>query len=480
MKMNLVSFLLFLVPIELISTLLVNIDVNKPAAIVDSNFVSVAIDSSIIKNKFKFINFESEKLLTLAKGLQGKSLRPNIYLRIGGSDADDIAFQPEIYLFNVTEFKELWSFVHTLQWELIFDLSLLLRKLDGTWDPQNAEMLINFAEKEGFYVHYELGNEPDLYPRHRNITIPPKQVAQDFLTLRKLLDTKTRGASKLFGPDVATLTRYNYFENIISNMSENVLDAVTFHHYYGASEHITSANFTSVDYLDTFITYGSQALNIIHRSFKNLPHPPVWIGETSSTYGGGSDIGMSYVAGFLWLDKLGLAAQMNIKVVVRQTLKGGSYSLMDKNYNPAPDYWSSALYKQLVGRTVLNVTGYLTPGRNVRIYAHCVNPVGGLGYKPYSIVLMILNLNKNETANIDIQNPLLQSLEVDQFLFSPLNGELEDTMVELNGEPMKMINDTALPKFEPVRIEQPIRVPPLRYGFYVLLNSYADACTYID
>lgn len=61
------------------------------------------------------------------------------------------------------------------------------------------------------------------------------------------------------------------------------------------------------------------------------------IAETSSAYGGGAP-GLSnrFVASFLWLDKLGLAAKMGMKVVVRQTLYNGYYSLIDDDLFPLP------------------------------------------------------------------------------------------------------------------------------------------------
>ena len=39
---------------------------------------------------------------------------------------------------------------------------------------------------------------------------------------------------------------------------------------------------------------------------------------------------------FKWLDKLGLAAQQGYKVVIRQSLFGGSYSLGSRDMEPNP------------------------------------------------------------------------------------------------------------------------------------------------
>lgn len=73
-----------------------------------------------------------------------------------------------------------------------------------------------------------------------------------------------------------------------------------------------------------------------------MPYCIQWLefiaGETSSAWGGGAP-GLSdrYVASFIWIDKLGLGAQLGLDVIVRQTLCGGSYALVDcKTFQPNP------------------------------------------------------------------------------------------------------------------------------------------------
>jgi len=44
---------------------------------------------------------------------------------------------------------------------------------------------------------------------------------------------------------------------------------------------------------------------------------------------------------FRWMDKLGLAARMGINVVMRQTLYGYYYCLLDINMDPNPVSWAS-------------------------------------------------------------------------------------------------------------------------------------------
>jgi heparanase 1 len=104
----------------------------------------------------------------------------------------------------------------------------------------------------------------------------------------------------------------------------------------------------------------------------DAPDAEVWLGETGHAQCGGqpgvSDV---FAASFWWLDQLGRLAQHGQQVVVRQTLSGSDYGLLDDvTLDPRPDYWASVLFKRLMGSRVLNLTGSETPN-TLRMYAHC-------------------------------------------------------------------------------------------------------------
>ena len=464
----------------------------KPITEVSEKFLSVCLDSGTMTHLFHHLDFNAKPFKTLAQGLNSLQKEPSMFLRFGGSEADNLVFNdtsklkkvPEflgdprddynLYPFNFTTFERLYNFSKSVNWRLIFDLNSLIRnKSDGSYDPTNAIKFIEAVSNHGYSIDYELGNEPDLYPTHRNTTIPPEQLAKDFKTLKEFLIRMTHGKSKLFGPDMATLGRYGYFHKFLSSIEQGVLDAITYHHYYGPSTNITVKDFVSIEYLDTFLGYTQEAEDIIKESITSFEAPPVYIGETSSTYGGGNpEIGRSFAASFLWLDKLGLAAQRGIQVVMRQALKGGWYSLLDKNYMPTIDYWVTVLHKQLVGSKVLKLTGFLEAGRSLRAYAHCVNVNNERGYVSNdTIVLFMLNASPTDNAKVVLTNlpGSMNGIEADEFLLTSANGELDGTQVKMNGLILETL--PGLPKLMPRKVTSPFVLPPLSYGFYVVKRS---------
>ena len=86
----------------------------------------------------------------------------------------------------------------------------------------------------------------------------------------------------------------------------------------------------------------------------------------------------TFASSFWWVDQLGLLAERGHSVMIRQTLVGSDYGLLDdETLAPLPDYWVSLLWKQRMGAEVLEVW---TDEPDVRLYAHCDATGAGVSF----------------------------------------------------------------------------------------------------
>ena len=110
--------------------------------------------------------------------------------------------------------------------------------------------------------------------------------------------------SESYFPSENSLQKTDGFPLCKSNRKkESVLDALTWHHYYLNGHTATLQDFLDVQPLD----YLPKMFRTVQKFLmKKRIVKPLWLGETSSAYGGGAH-GLSdrYVGSFLWLDKLG-------------------------------------------------------------------------------------------------------------------------------------------------------------------------------
>lgn len=206
------------------------------------------------------------------------------------------------------------------------------------------------------------------------------------------------------------------------------------------------------------------------------------MGETGPANQGGQDnLTNTYVAGFFWLDKLGVASAMGIHTVCRQDFWGGGYDLISNGYEPTPDYWSAYLFKNLVGNKVLEVDGELKSGRYVRTYAFCTRTKSAgsvYDYAQGSITMMILNLNNaSETVGFEFEGGSVVNNGLDRFILTSEPNVLNSAEIYLNGKVMKMESDTSFPNFAPVNSnDKTVTFPSKSYGFVVIPNAKAPAC----
>ncbi|KAL4617270.1 heparanase [Arapaima gigas] len=514
-------------------------DLSRVLNKVSERFLSVAIDASLLaEEKFMYL-LSSQKLRTLAK-----ALTPG-FLRFGGTKQDFMVFTPhnksaaapqshavplqsvlhqsslsaeglcktlmlpvsleeklkvawaeqEVLLqkeeiqgsFQKVRFSEhavdlLYSFANCSGFDLIFGLNALLRTRNNSWDSCNAETLLSYCESKQYVMSWELGNEPNSYEKKAGICVDGHQLGLDFLHLREILNkSKLYSSAGLYGPDIGQPKDHR--KDLLPGFLETAakaIDACTWHHYYVNGRETSIDDFLSPQVLDTLaakITTVLQTVALVSPGMK------IWLGETSSAYGGGAaGLSDTFVAGFMWLDKLGLAAKLGIDVVVRQVLIGsGTYHLVDANLDPLPDYWLSVLYKRLVGPEVLDAAAFTDsaiPKRKLRVYLHCTNKQSP-NFRKGSVTLFALNLSKKV---MEIILPLrVNRSSIDAYVLEAGRTgtrALKSRLIRLNGVVLKMPDDNTLPSLHGVSLNpgHPVRLPGHSFAFYVLKDASVPVC----
>ena len=374
------------------------------------------------------------------------------------------------FWFAANDFDRLARFVHDTGLKLIYDLNGFFRQSDGAWDATNAIDIVRHVEDEGYDIVWELGNEPNRYESFgKERILSSFQVAQDTIRLRSLLMRSKHYGSVVIGPGISRpgVSNSESFLRKFLHDAAWAIDAVTWHQYY------TGRTATINDILDpqTLNVFKYQVMKINKIVAQSQTGKPVWLGETGSSWGGGI-LGVSnvFAASFMFLDKLGLAAFFCNQVVIRQSLIGGNYALLDDDFTPRPDYWAALIHKKLAGRKVLEVSG---GDERLRVYAHCTN--SRAGYPRGALTLVALNLWKKTTAKIELKGNVGKQ-DIDQYLVTPSNGKLSSKSVDLNGEELHILSGMYIPKLHPVHAKKPLTLPPRSYAFYVIPLANSRRC----
>ncbi|PVD35613.1 hypothetical protein C0Q70_02576 [Pomacea canaliculata] len=406
----------------------VHVSLQQSINTIGPHFVSVTLDSSLVHANWSTFDFRSTKLQNLAHGLSPS------YLRLGGTTADALIFQS-----------------------------------DSSHPSHGGEgKPVEFKSHPIFNM-----TKYDLYHSAFNYTVLPSQLAKDVLTLSQVLAKfPLYSSSFIVGPETAS-NNNNFFhgntDNIIFSFlasgGATVVRAGSLHHYYMKGSTAVLKNYTDVGVLNRLVGYLQSALS---QTRSVVPDLPVWLSETSSSYGGGTpNITDRFVAGFVWLDKLGVSSTMGLNAVFRQTFYGGNYPLLDTHLNPNPDYWLTLLFKRLIRGPVFNVTG----ASDVRMYAACANPDSfSLG----ALVIYFLNPN-NYYAPFNLSQFPGQELRL-YILTAGDSAGLMSKFSALNGAKLLM-NGNELPHLSPAtQTHGPVIMPPYSFGFVVLPNAAVTLC----
>ncbi|XP_045770961.1 heparanase-like [Maniola jurtina] len=468
-------------------------------SILPEDFLSIGIDASEIQNHDK-VDFMKSKLRELAAALAPARLR------LGGTMSDRLIFSkddipslsckkcpatPEtedvcvavqelcrqkflpFFIMTGNKWTKINEFCKATNLKLLFPLNVLIRN-NEEWNDQNAIELLEYSKYKNFSIDWQLGNEPNSFPHVFNISISPRTLSHDYKKLRKLLNHHGYKKSWLVGPDTTRPQEnrpncLNYMVEFLGNVSHHI-NIRSWHQYYLNSRTAKLEDFWNPDTFDLL----KEQIETMQNHTKKYRHIPMWLTETSSSYGGGAPgLSNSYAGSPLWIDKLGLSAKYNITTVIRQSFIGGNYSMIDDQLEPLPDWWVSVLFKRLVGNKVLHLSCKCSPFQ--RIYAHCANRK----YTNDTTAITIYAINLQfEKAKFLLNGTAFHgdNLNIDEYIISAPSNNRRTKTVLLNGWPLYY--DSSYPDLQPHRMKygNHISMPPYSIGFWVVKNTSIKIC----
>ena len=383
---------------------------------VDEKYLSFSIDISVLAGGYWWEGSQgtqrglgTEKTTPL--DLQQRKLNKLVnalgpaYLRVGGSEADNLHYftpppeQPNALVLTHEIWNNLHHFCQKNQLDLMFTFKygLFRKSLHGSWQTDQVQKLLKYSNANQQKIAIcELGNELNAYWAFHGLNSQPvaSKLAKDYDTfIRVVRDLSPE--SKVAGPGSAFWPRLGETIKPFSNITpkflaaiEEKLDIVDWHYYPFQSRRsplkTRSATLKNLLSVRSFLDYEKYLSQLIRYRERFQPDAEIWTGETGSAQcGGEANLSDRFVSSFWWADQLGRGARLGQKVMIRQSLIGGDYALINKNtLKPNPDYWVSWLWNKLMGDCVFQVT---SNDNQVLTYCHSAKKMG-------KCTLLIINM----------------------------------------------------------------------------------------
>jgi hypothetical protein len=489
----------------------VQVDLENAAATVDERFLSVAVDiANVVGGRFwdrrkgadvmgtepvPAYDFARPRLRNLAAGLA-----PG-YLRIGGTDADRTVYdlrEPDgpdssppnhaqgdgVWVLGRRQWDAVGDFARALDYRILFTLNAgkSARDAGGAWRDEDARQLVSYSRKRQIPVDvWEFGNELNVFPILHGDWLSPAQYAQDIARLRGVVSDLSPGAL-VAGPAAAfwpTIGEGIPFLRRFMSRGGALVDVVTWHYYPEQSFRCPVATNRAragelmrpreLDEVDRWASFVESMKD------KHGPGATVWLGETGSAQCGGEPgLSDTFASSFWWLDQLGRIARRGQPVIIRQSLSGGDYGLVDDTtLNPNPDYWASLMWKRFMGRRALSIQS--DNESPLRLAAHCA-PDTAPGFKPGAVTVLAINLHGKQT----LQAELPAFARGRAALFPVTASDLGAREVKVSGKVLRANADGVPPQMAPAwekaGREGRVRVAPRSYTFAVFPDANATAC----
>jgi heparanase 1 len=321
------------------------------------------------------------------------------------------------------------------------------RGADGLWQPDQARRWLAFTKANGGRIAaVEFMNEPTLASMGGAPNgYDAAAYGRDFQVFKSLIrkeypDTMILAPGSVGEANAEWAVATGGYGNLDVLSAADLAastggaDAFSYHHYGAVSQRCTAMGHqTSADQAlsEDWLGRTDQTL-AYYRSVRDrlMPGKPFWNTETADAACGGNPWGGTFLDTFRYLDQLGRLARQEVNVVMHNTLVASDYGLLDEDsFEPKPNFWGALLWRRLMGTTVLDASFANRPGMHV--YAHCLRGVPG------GVAMAILNTDRAKAGSLAL------AAAADRYRLTAAN--LEDKKVSLNGAPLQLGPNDALP-----------------------------------
>jgi heparanase 1 len=272
---------------------------------------------------------------------------------------------------------------------------------------------------------------------------------------------------------------------------------MTVHNYpYGGRDCVVE-NYLDKSKITTDLAKKLEAVVAVKASTPGAESLLLVLEETAGSSGGGCDnVTDRFVAGFCWMNTLITVGRSGFDRVHRQDIAGWSFAFGESHYQlvgppgwvvgsqlltPHPDYWTTLLWRQLVGYSVLstNVTGGAQSLLDsVDLSMWCAAPnTSPYGAGTIVMAFTVMSVDTDVTLTLPAA---LQSVAMSQYYLSAPNDDLQSDDILLNGQALQLGAGGALLEYpikgKAVAAGSPLVLAKLSYGF-IAFDSPAAACS---
>ena len=207
----------------------------------------------------------------------------------------------------------------------------------------------------------------------------------------------------------------------------------------------------------------------------------VWAGETASLQnGGGSGVSDRFQSTTWLYDQLGQQGDVGVSRLLRESVTVGNYATVNgTSGEPFPDYYSTVLWRRVVGSRVLapmhGSARVDNRGKDLRVYSRCART------STAEVVVVVVNLSPTATSMLTLEGAKAGSTKK-EWLLTAGNSKAHGTDVwdwgrsdeiALNGAVLKLSATGDAPPMAPkeTAATQPVAIAPLS----VALAQYTPA-----